>query len=92
MPDVLLISTKTWRNFSIEEKQILQEAVEECAQLQKTLWKEATRLALEGIREAGVEIHYPDKAEFILKVQTMYENFKSLPEIDTIIQQIKNIK
>jgi len=92
VPDVLLISTKSWRDLSQEAKQILQEAVEECAQLQKTLWKDATRLALESVREAGVEIHYPNKTEFILKVQSLYDNFKSMPEIDTIIQQIKNLK
>ena len=92
VPDVLLISTKSWQKFSDEEKKILQEAVEECAQLQKTLWKDATRLALEGIREAGVEIFYPDKTEFMEKVQSLYDNYKFLPEIDSIIQQIKSIK
>ncbi|MFC2166844.1 TRAP transporter substrate-binding protein [Acidobacteriota bacterium] len=92
VPDVLLISTKSWRDLTKEARQILQEAVEECAQLQKTLWKDATRLALEEVRKAGVEIHYPNKAEFVQKVQLMYDDFKSLPEIDTIIQKIKNVK
>jgi len=92
VPDVLLISTQSWKDLSTEEKQILQDAVEECAQLQKKLWKEATRLALKSVQEAGVEIHYPDKSEFIEKVQSMYDNFRAFPEIDTLIQQIKNVK
>ena len=92
VPDVLLISTKSWRNLSTDAKQILQEAVEECAQLQKTLWKEATRLALESVQNAGVEIHYPDKSEFILKVQSMYDSFSSSSEINILIQKIKNVK
>lgn len=92
VPDILLISTKSWKDLSTEAKQILQEAAEECAQLQKTLWKEATRLALESIQKAGVEIHYPNKSEFILKVQSMYDSFSSSPEIGSLIRQIKNVK
>ena len=94
VPDVLLISTKSWRDLSEDAKRILQEAVEECAQLQKKLWKDATRLALESVQKAGVEIHYPDKTEFIAKIQSMYlyENSKSPPEINTLIQQIKNLR
>lgn len=92
VPDVLLISTKTWKNLSDETRQILQEAVEECAQLQKTLWQEATRLALENVQKAGVEIFYPDKDAFIQKVQSMYEDVQALPEITKIIRQIRDVK
>ncbi|MGD2294594.1 MAG: TRAP transporter substrate-binding protein [Candidatus Aminicenantes bacterium] len=92
VPDVLLICTKSWRDLSEESRTILQESAEESAQLQKELWKEATQTALESVQKAGVEIHYPDKDAFIKKIQSVYEQLKTQPEIFTIFQQIRAVK
>ncbi len=92
VPDVLLISTKSWQDLSEEYKTILQNAAEDSALLQKKLWKEATKEALEHVREAGVEILYPDKSVFAEKIESLYRELENQPEIFTMIQQMRSVK
>jgi len=92
VPDVLLISTKSWQDLSEEYKTILQNAAEDSALLQKKLWEEATKEALEHVREAGVEILYPDKSVFAEKIESLYRELENQPEIFTLIQQMRSVK
>jgi tripartite ATP-independent transporter DctP family solute receptor len=92
VPDVLLISTKSWQDLSEEFKTILQKAAEDSALLQKKLWKEATKEALEQVREAGVEVLYPDKSVFAEKIESLYRELENHPEIFSLIQQMRAVK
>jgi tripartite ATP-independent transporter DctP family solute receptor len=92
VPDVLLISTKSWQDLSEEFKTILQKAAEDSALLQKKLWKEATKEALEQVREAGVEVLYPDKSVFAEKIESLYRELENHPEISSLIQQMRAVK
>jgi tripartite ATP-independent transporter DctP family solute receptor len=92
VPDVLLISTKSWEDLSEDSRILLQKAADESALLQKKLWKEATQEALEQVQKAGVEIFYPDKSVFAGRVQSMYEELKDRPEIFTIIERIRKTR
>jgi tripartite ATP-independent transporter DctP family solute receptor len=92
VPDVLLICTKSWQDLSAEFRQILQQAAEESARLQKKLWKEATQEALDFVRSEGVEIFYPEKTLFSEGVQSVYEELKNQEEIFTIFQKIRAIR
>ncbi len=92
VPDVLLISTVIWDDLTPQQQKWIQEAADESYQFQKKLWKEATEEALTKVKEAGVEVVYPDKQPFMDKIQTLIEEYKSQPEIWNLIQQIKEIK
>jgi tripartite ATP-independent transporter DctP family solute receptor len=92
VPDVLLISTNIWEDLSAEFQEILLEAAAESEQHQKKLWKEATQEALEEVQKAGVEINYPDKSLFADKVESLYEEYESQPEIIRLINRIKRIE
>ncbi len=92
VPDVLVISTQTWEDLSPGFQKILQKAAEESEQHQKTLWKEATRRALEEVQKAGVTIYYPDKTPFTEKVEIIYEKYKSDSRIYSLIQRIKELE
>lgn len=91
VPDVLLISTIIWNDLTPQEQQWLQEAADESYEYEKKLWQEATREALQTVKEAGVEIIYPDKQLFMDKAGPLLEEFKSQPEIYRLIQKIKAI-
>jgi tripartite ATP-independent transporter DctP family solute receptor len=91
VPDVLLISTVIWDDLSSQEKQWLQEAAAESYAYEKKLWKEATEEALNAVKEAGVEIIYPDKELFMKKVEPLLEEYKNQPEIYKLIQEIKSL-
>ena len=47
-------------------------------------------LFAQAVREAGIEIHYPDKAPFVEKVKPLLEEYKKDPALLEIIESIQN--
>ncbi len=92
VPDVLIISKDVWDNLNPEEQLWLQESADEAYMYQKELWHTASTDALNKVREAGVEIYYPDKSPFEKKVEPLIESYKSEPEIYNLIKKIKAVK
>jgi tripartite ATP-independent transporter DctP family solute receptor len=92
VPDVLVISTKIWKDLSPEFQRLLQEAADESEVYQRKLWKEATERALEVVQEAGVTIYHPDKSPFMAGVESIYEEYKSQPRLYDLIRRIRNTK
>jgi tripartite ATP-independent transporter DctP family solute receptor len=92
VPDVLLISTHTWRKLNDQEKKWLQEATDESIIEQRKFWEESVKEALEEVQKAGVKILYPDKKPFSEKVQTMYDEYVSEKELYTYIKRIQAVK
>lgn len=91
VPDVIIISTVVWNRLSKEEQDLLQQAAREAEELQKVIWKEATEEALKKVKEAGVEISYPDRSVFARKVAPLYEEYRSEPAVYRLVQQIKGV-
>lgn len=89
VPDVLLISTKTWERLDEEEKEWVREAAVESVEIQRRLWREAEEEALQAVNEAGVEIIRPDKSLFAEKVESFYESYRSEPEVYNLIREIR---
>lgn len=89
VPDVLLISTIIWDDLTPQEQQWLQESADESYQYQKDLWQSATAEALLAVKNAGVEVSYPDKQPFVDRVQPLLEEFKTQPNVYELIQNIK---
>ncbi|MBU2998013.1 TRAP transporter substrate-binding protein [Cellulophaga baltica] len=92
LPDVLVIATQFWDNLSEQEKEWLQEAVDNSVVYQRKLWAEAEETALIEVQKAGVEIIRPDKSLFADKLDDIYEQYKSDKEFYTLIQDIKAVK
>ena len=91
IPDILLISTKTWNRLSPEVQQYIQEAADESAEYEKQLWKKVSDEDLKMVEEKGVKIYHPDKAPFREKVKPMYESYEGTP-VGEIIKQIDAVK
>ncbi|MBW6497170.1 MAG: TRAP transporter substrate-binding protein [Bacteroidales bacterium] len=89
IPDVLLISTKIWNTLTEQEQQWLQEAADESAIYQRKLWEESEIESLRLAEEAGITIIYPDKAPFIERVQSIYENFRQDENLYSLIKRIQ---
>ena len=92
IPDVLIISQKTWDKLTPKEQEWLQQAADESAILQRKLWADSEILSLEEVKKAGVEINYPDKQPFIDKVQPIFESYKNHPEIYSYIKRIREVE
>lgn len=88
VPDVILISSYIWNNLNAQQQAWLQQAVDESVDYQRVLWAEATREALEAVKAAGVEVVYPDKAEFQAQVESMHGSYRGEPIYD-LLQHIK---
>lgn len=92
VPDVVVISKKTWDKLNSQQKQWIQQAANESAILERELWAAAEIESLEKVQEAGVKINYPDKGPFIEKVQPLLESYKDNEVIYSYIKRIQAIK
>lgn len=90
VPDLLIISTKIWNNLTGEEKEWLQTAANESAIVQRKLWEQTEKEALDAIKAAGITVIYPDKEPFAELVAPLYERYENEPEVYDLIQRIKN--
>ncbi len=91
VPDVLIISTVVWDKLSDQEKEWLQEAANASVPEERILWAQAEEEALREVAKAGVEIIRPDKTPFMKKVESIFESYKTNPEIYDLIQRILNV-
>ncbi len=88
--DVLIISTHTWNLLSKQQQAWLMEAVQASVDFQRSLWDEATRTALNAMKESGVEVIEPDKEPFRQKVAGLYEDVKANhPDLYSLVVEIQ---
>lgn len=90
VPDMLLISTRIWNDLSPAVQHWIQEAADESAEYQRTLWAEETTRLLELIRKDGVEIHTPDQSAFARQVSAMHESYNGT-RIGELIRQLSEM-
>ena len=90
IPDILVISTKTWDRLQPDEKKIIKAAAIESGIYERKLWKESENEALQALKAAGVEIAKPDKEPFIKKVEPMYDSYKHDQKIYQLIMDIRH--
>jgi tripartite ATP-independent transporter DctP family solute receptor len=89
IPDVLVIGTFLWEHLSKQEREWLQDAVDQSVIYQRKLWKEAEKEALAEVQKAGVTIIKPDKKLFADKVKHLYNEYKDNKEIYNLITRIR---
>ncbi|WP_031426204.1 TRAP transporter substrate-binding protein [Flavimarina sp. Hel_I_48] len=91
VPDELLISSLLWDKLSENEQKWVKEAAVESRVYEKEIWHEAEMEALEKIKEAGVQVIIPNKEIFRERVQPLYEEYKQVPEMKKLIEQIQAV-
>ncbi|MBN2289092.1 MAG: TRAP transporter substrate-binding protein [Candidatus Glassbacteria bacterium] len=91
IPDVLLMSERAWSRLSEEQRRILQQAADESMHYQRKIWTQMVEESLAKVREAGVEVGYPDKKSFMDKVAPLYEEFAGT-EIGRLAERIRRVE
>lgn len=91
IPDVLVISQSIWEDLSAQEKEWVQQAADESAELERKLWAESEKRSIEEVQKAGVKVNYPDKEPFIEKVQPLLESYRENPVIYSYIERIQAV-
>ncbi len=89
VPDVLLVSTHTWKKLTPQQQAWLQEAANESSIYQRTLWKRSSDEALEAVKDAGVEVIEPDKSLFAGKIQSMLKQYRQDPQMAAMLDRIE---
>ncbi len=92
VPDVLLVSEHLWQKLDDQQRRWLQEAADESAVEQRTLWEVATAKALEEVKKAGVEIIYPDKALFAARVASLHADAAKDPVVGDLDRRIAEVR
>ena len=93
VPDVLLISTHTWNKLTDKQKEWIHQAARESVEIQRKLWTEANKKAMETVEAEGVEIIRPPKEPFREQVQSVYDYFREAHgDIYELLRQIQEVE
>ncbi len=90
IPDVLIISEKTWSTLSEKEREILKKASEKSSRFQRELWAKSEKEAVDILKEKGVEFINVDKSNFRKITEKIFSKYTG--EDAEIIKQIINTK
>ncbi|MBN1307987.1 MAG: TRAP transporter substrate-binding protein [Chitinispirillaceae bacterium] len=91
LPDILVISTRVWNKLKPEFRRVLQEAVDESVEYQRTIWAQAEEDDLKIVKDAGVTVTVPDKRPFRESVECVWEEFADT-DIGDLIRRIEEVK
>lgn len=92
VPDVLLVGTETWSRLNDQERRWLQDAANLSAIYQREVWAKAEEDAMNIIKDAGVQVNYPDKTLFAQKTTHSFEVFDPESDAMTFMNAIKTLK
>ena len=91
VPDMLLMSLRSWEALDEQEQQWLQQAVDDSVQHQRELWMESTAEALAAVEAAGVVVTRPDKQPFMDAVAEMKASYEGT-QIGDLIKAIEAVE
>lgn len=87
IPDMLIISTKTWKKLNEKEQKWIQQAADESSVYQRQLWQEMTVESLELSKAEGVQFYEVDTGAFAAKVAPMLEKVEN-PAVRELLKKI----
>lgn len=89
VPDVLLIGTDTWTRLNEQQKGWVKAAVKVSTEAQRKLWAASETASIAAVKEAGVQVVYPEKKPFEEQTKGILEMFNGNEEMKTLITSIK---
>ena len=89
VPEIVLMSVKTWNALSDTDKQIIKMAAVAAQELQRKLWLKDEVSSMNIVKEAGCKVSTPEKGPFIEAVKPVYEKYAS--KYLNLIEQIQKL-
>ena len=90
VPDVVLISMKSWNKMSPADQKIVMDAAKESEIEEARLWDIREKADMEKLKKAGVKINTPDVAPFREKAKSMYDKYKG--DYGDLIDRIQKVR
>lgn len=84
IPGIVMFSEKVWQGLTEQQQNWTQTAMDQTVIFQRALWASDTQVALEALKEAGINIIYPEKLLFQERVQDFKDSFVGTPVGDVI--------
>ena len=88
VPDVMLMSLRTWNNLTPQQQGWLNQAMADSVVYQRKLWQASTEESLEKVIADGVEVIYPDKQPFVDAVKPFHDSYAG-SEVGNLLDKIK---
>ncbi|BAB04420.1 TRAP transporter substrate-binding protein [Halalkalibacterium halodurans] len=92
IPDIAVISSAVWNEFTDEQRQFVRDAAKESTEYQKDIWAEAVEEAIEEAEAMGVEFHYPDQEPFYQAVQPLHEKYREDEKIAELLDAFDQMR
>ena len=90
VPEVVAVSKMSWEKLSPEDQEIMREAAQNSAVLERKLWAEQEAESEAKVVEAGAEIIKEiDKAPFVEAMAPVYEKYVTTPEAQDLVKRIQ---
>ena len=77
VPEIVIISARTWKKLSDADKNAIRVAAIKAEELQRKLWLKDEKEAMEKVKEAGCKIYTPEKKPFMDAVAPVYKKYAS---------------
>ncbi len=87
IPEVVIVSKKTWDKLSPGERELVREAAVASVPKERELWDQFTAKAMTELKQQGVTITEPDQEPFRQAVAPVYEKYAS--EYGDLIERIR---
>ena len=92
IPECLCMSLKTWNKLTPEQQEIVLDAGQKSAVLQRDLWAKREAASLEKVKAGGTIVNtIADKAPFQAAMAPVYDKFLAAnPELTDLVNMIRN--
>ncbi|MCF4099346.1 TRAP transporter substrate-binding protein [Maritalea mediterranea] len=93
VPEVLVMSKKSWDSLSAEDQNLIREAAKDSVPVMRELWEAREKASEAKVREAGVQIVEDiDKTPFIEAMDPVYEKHVTSDKLKDLVQQIRAVE
>ena len=90
VPEVLVMSKKTWDKLSAEDQAAVREAAKESVPYMRKLWAEREAASEAKVKKAGVNIVTDiDKTPFIEAMKPVYDEFVTSDKLKSLVERIQ---
>ena len=91
VPDMLLISSKTWESLNEEEQGWLEQAAAESSRFQRASWAAGVADAMEIMKANGVTIYEPEVGLFMEATQSVRDKYATGP-LSELVKKINEVE
>lgn len=92
VPEVLVMSKTRWDQLSPEDQEVIRQAAKDSVAVQRELWAEAEKAALEQVIANGAQVNEIDKQPFIDAMAPVYEKYANTPELQDLVERIQAVE